>query len=75
MPPLYNKEFSVNFEPSSFDKFFSSVELVNEITSTYQQIATQHKKERAGEPALSKPSYGIIFGNRLIVAQLVKLDV
>ena len=34
----------------------------------------QHK-ERAGEPALSKPSYGIIFGNRLIVAQLVKLDV
>ncbi|WP_460224106.1 hypothetical protein, partial [Bacillus cereus] len=33
------------------------------------------KKERAGEPALSKPSYGIIFGNRLIVAQLVKLDV
>lgn len=74
MPPLYNKEFSVNFEPSSFDKFFSSVELVNEITSTYRQIATQHK-ERAGEPALSKPSYGIIFGNRLIVAQLVKLDV
>ena len=48
MPPLYNKEFSVNFEPSSFDKFFSSVELVNEITSTYRQIATQHK-ERAGE--------------------------
>ncbi|GAB6618442.1 hypothetical protein bcgnr5391_34060 [Bacillus cereus] len=75
MPPLYNKEFSVNFEPSSFDKFFSSVELVNEITSTYRQIATQHKKERAGKPALSKPSYGIIFGNRLIVAQLVKLDV
>jgi hypothetical protein len=77
MPPLYNKEFSVNFEPSSFDKFFSSVELVNEITSTYRQIATRHntKKERAGEPALSKPSYGIIFGNRLIVAQLVKLDV
>ncbi len=75
MPPLYNKEFSVNFEPSSFDKFFSSVELANEITSTYRQIATQHKKERAGEPALSKPSYGIIFGNRLIVAQLVKLDV
>ena len=73
MPPLYNKEFSVNFEPSSFDKFFSSVELVNEITSTYRQIATQQKKE--GEPALSKPSYGIIFGNRLIVAQLVKLDV
>ena len=73
MPPLYNKEFSVNFEPSSFDKFFSSVELVNEITSTYRQIATQHKER--GEPALSKPSYGIIFGNRLIVAQLVKLDV
>lgn len=73
MPPLYNKEFSVNFEPSSFDKFFSSVELLNEITSTYRQMATQ--KERAGEPALSKPSYGIIFGNRLIVAQLVKLDV
>ena len=73
MPPLYNKEFSVNFEPSSFDKFFSSVELVNEITSTYRQIATQHK-ERAENP-LSKPSYGIIFGNRLIVAQLVKLDV
>lgn len=43
--------------------------------SPYRQIATQHKKERAGEPALSKPSYGIIFGNRLIVAQLVKLDV
>lgn len=41
----------------------------------YRQIATQHKKERAGKPALSKPSYGIIFGNRLIVAQLVKLDV
>ena len=74
MPPLYNKEFSVNFEPSSFDKFFSSVELVNEITSTYRQIATQHKR-KSGEPALSKPSYGIIFGNRLIVAQLVKLDV
>ena len=37
-------------------------------------MAPQHK-ERAGEPALSKPSYGIIFGNRLIVAQLVKLDV
>ena len=72
MPPLYNKEFSVNFEPSSFDKFFSSVELLNEITSTYRQMA---HKERAGEPALSKPSYGIIFGNRLIVAQLVKLDV
>ena len=73
MPPLYNKEFSVNFEPSSFDKFFSSVELLNEITSTYRQMVTL--KERAGEPALSKPSYGIIFGNRLIVAQLVKLDV
>ena len=72
MPPLYNKEFSVNFEPSSFDKFFSSVELLNEITSTYRQMATQRK---SGEPALSKPSYGIIFGNRLIVAQLVKLDV
>lgn len=28
MPPLYNKEFSVNFEPSSFDKFFSSVEYI-----------------------------------------------
>ncbi len=77
MPPLYNKEFSVNFEPSSFDKFFSSVEYINEKLniSTYQQITSQHKKERAGEPALSKPSYGIIFGNRLIVAQLVKLDV
>lgn len=44
MPPLYNKEFSVNFEPSSFDKFFSSVELVNEITSTYRQMATQKRK-------------------------------
>lgn len=43
--------------------------------SSCRQIVTQHKKERAGEPALSKPSYGIIFGNRLIVAQLVKLDV
>ncbi|GAB6491599.1 hypothetical protein bcgnr5385_10880 [Bacillus cereus] len=84
MPPLYNKEFSVNFEPSSFDKFFSSVEYIEHNLEyinkklnilTYQQIATQHKKERAGEPALSKPSYGIIFGNRLIVAQLVKLDV
>lgn len=38
MPPLYNKEFSVYFEPSSFDKFFSSVELVNEIISTFFQI-------------------------------------
>jgi len=44
MPPLYNKEFSVNFEPSSFDKFFSSVELLNEITSTYRQMATQKRK-------------------------------
>ena len=43
--------------------------------SIYRQMAPQHKKERAGEPALSKPSYGIIIGNRLIVAQLVKLDV
>ncbi len=50
MPPLYNKEFSVNFEPSSFDKFFSSVEYIehnleyiNEKLniSTYQQIASQ----------------------------------
>lgn len=38
MPPLYNKEFSVYFEPSSFDKFFSSVELVNEIICTVFQI-------------------------------------
>jgi len=30
-------------------------------TSTYRQMATQHKKERAGEPALSKPSYMRLF--------------
>ncbi len=42
MPPLYNKEFSVYFEPSSFDKFFSSVELVNEIIWTvFQTYRTQ----------------------------------
>lgn len=52
MPPLYNKEFSVNFEPSSFDKFFSSVELLNEITSTYRQMATL-KKERENPLFLS----------------------
>lgn len=58
MPPLYNKEFSVNFEPSSFDKFFSSVELVNEITSTYRQIATQHK-ERAENPLFLSHHMGL----------------
>lgn len=70
MPPLYNKEFSVNFEPSSFDKFFSSVEYIEHNLeyinkklniSIYRQMAPQHKKERAGEPALSKPSYMGLF--------------
>lgn len=70
MPPLYNKEFSVNFEPSSFDKFFSSVEYIEHNLeylnkklniSICRQMAPQHKKERAGEPALSKPSYMRLF--------------
>lgn len=59
MPPLYNKEFSVNFEPSSFDKFFSSVELVNEITSTYRQIATQHKKKERENPLFLSHHMGL----------------
>lgn len=44
MPPLYNKEFSVNFEPSSFDKFFSFAELVNETISTVFQIYRRKTK-------------------------------
>lgn len=54
MPLLYNKEFSVNFEPSSFDNFFIPMS-----KCIYNDKKKQ--KERAGEPALSKPSYMGLF--------------
>lgn len=68
MPPLYNKEFSVNFEPSSFDKFFSSVEYIehnleyiNEKLniSTYQQITSQHKKKERENPLFLSHHMGL----------------
>ena len=55
-----------------YERFFTyiehNLEYINKKLniSIYRQMAPQHKKERAGEPALSKPSYGIIFGNRYL---------
>lgn len=68
MPPLYNKEFSVNFEPSSFDKFFSSVEYIKHNLeyinkklniSIYRQMAPQHKKKERENPLFLSHHMGL----------------